>query len=63
MVPFDYDFSKETEEFHGVFVSNGPGDPTMCTETIKQLQALIKVNFSPFLTIRPKKQSPFLVFV
>lgn len=27
VVPWDYDFTKE--EFDGLFLSNGPGDPTM----------------------------------
>lgn len=35
MVPWDYDFSNE--EYDGLFISNGPGDPKMCTETIKNL--------------------------
>jgi carbamoyl-phosphate synthase small subunit len=35
MVPWDYDFSKE--EYDGLFISNGPGDPKMCKETIKNL--------------------------
>lgn len=35
-VPFDYDFTKE--EYDGVFVSNGPGNPEMCTETIHHLK-------------------------
>ncbi|MFN8207440.1 MAG: glutamine-hydrolyzing carbamoyl-phosphate synthase small subunit [Bacteroidales bacterium] len=35
MVPWDYDFSKE--DYDGLFISNGPGDPKMCTETIRHL--------------------------
>ena len=31
-VPWDYDFSND--DFHGTIVSNGPGDPKMCGETI-----------------------------
>ncbi len=31
-VPFDYDYSEE--EFDGVFISNGPGDPIVCKETV-----------------------------
>lgn len=34
-VPWDYDFSKE--EFDGLFISNGPGDPKKCDVTIKNL--------------------------
>ncbi len=35
-VPWDYDYSKE--EYNGLFLSNGPGDPTMCDITIKNLK-------------------------
>ena len=32
-VPYDYDFSKE--KTNGILISNGPGDPKMCTSTIE----------------------------
>ena len=35
-VPWDYDYSKE--EYDGIFVSNGPGNPEMCGTTIKSLE-------------------------
>lgn len=35
-VPYDYDYSEEP--FDGVFLSNGPGDPTLCAETVAVLQ-------------------------
>ena len=35
MVPWDYDFSND--EFDGLFISNGPGDPKQCKATIKNL--------------------------
>jgi carbamoyl-phosphate synthase small subunit len=31
-VPYNYDFTNE--EFDGVFISNGPGDPVRCQETV-----------------------------
>lgn len=34
-VPWDYDYSNE--KYDGVFISNGPGDPAMCEETIKNI--------------------------
>ncbi|MEN8225379.1 MAG: glutamine-hydrolyzing carbamoyl-phosphate synthase small subunit [Bacteroidota bacterium] len=34
-VPWDYDFHKE--EYDGLFISNGPGNPEMCTSTIDNL--------------------------
>ncbi|MBE0649145.1 MAG: glutamine-hydrolyzing carbamoyl-phosphate synthase small subunit [Bacteroidales bacterium] len=38
-VPWDYDFSGE--EYDGLFISNGPGDPKMCVETITNLKRAI----------------------
>lgn len=39
-VPWDYDFTKD--EYDGLFVSNGPGDPTMCKETIAHMREAFK---------------------
>lgn len=39
-VPYDYDYSQE--DFDGVFISNGPGDPTHCKETVAILQKVMK---------------------
>ena len=39
-VPWDYDYSNE--EYDGLFISNGPGDPTMCIPTIKHLKLSIR---------------------
>lgn len=39
-VPFNYDYSDE--EFDGVFISNGPGDPIVCKETVAVLQKALK---------------------
>ncbi|HDR52243.1 MAG TPA: carbamoyl-phosphate synthase (glutamine-hydrolyzing) small subunit [Mariniphaga anaerophila] len=38
-VPWDYDFSNE--DYDGVFISNGPGDPAMCNETIQNIRKII----------------------
>jgi carbamoyl-phosphate synthase small subunit len=35
-VPWDYDYHKE--EFDGLFLTNGPGDPKMCGETIRNIK-------------------------
>ena len=43
VVPWDHDFVKESDGFDGLFISNGPGDPTMVQATIERLrQFLIK---------------------
>lgn len=39
-VPYNYDYSEE--EFDGIFLSNGPGDPMMCIETISILRKAMK---------------------
>ncbi len=35
-VPWDYDISKE--DYDGLFISNGPGDPKQCVTTVKSLE-------------------------
>ena len=39
-VPWDYDFT--TLEYDGLFISNGPGDPKMCTATIANLKKALQ---------------------
>jgi carbamoyl-phosphate synthase small subunit len=41
-VPFDYDYTNE--RYDGVFLSNGPGDPARCVETIAILKKAIKLK-------------------
>lgn len=41
-VPWDYDYSHE--EYDGLFISNGPGDPTACAPTINNLKKSIHEN-------------------
>ncbi len=41
-VPYDFDYSEE--EFDGVFLSNGPGDPAEAKKTIAILQKALKRN-------------------
>lgn len=38
-VPYNYDFTNE--QFDGVFISNGPGDPIKCSETIAILRKVL----------------------
>ncbi|CAE7871963.1 CAD [Symbiodinium microadriaticum] len=40
VVPWDYDFSKE--EFDGLFISNGPGDPEKCEATVNCLRKVMQ---------------------
>lgn len=39
-VPWDYDFTNE--EYDGLFISNGPGDPAMCDVTVEYIKKAIK---------------------
>ncbi len=41
-VPWDYDFMKD--EWDGLFISNGPGDPVLATATIKHLQEALQTK-------------------
>ncbi|CAB1117947.1 unnamed protein product [Ectocarpus sp. CCAP 1310/34] len=44
LVPWDYDLSADAHEFDGIFLSNGPGDPTMCVSTVKQMEKIIALE-------------------
>ena len=39
-VPWDYDFTEM--DYDGLFLSNGPGDPAVCTETIDHLRKALQ---------------------
>lgn len=41
-VPWNYDFTNE--DFDGVFISNGPGNPKQCKETIEILRKAIEIK-------------------
>ncbi|MBW6499712.1 MAG: carbamoyl phosphate synthase small subunit, partial [Bacteroidales bacterium] len=45
-VPYDYDFL--SEEYDGLFITNGPGDPAMCTKTIQHLSKAIEADIPIF---------------
>ncbi|PYS30176.1 MAG: carbamoyl-phosphate synthase (glutamine-hydrolyzing) small subunit [Acidobacteria bacterium] len=45
-VPYDYDFSHEN--FDGVLISNGPGDPKTCAKTIAAVQSVMARNIPVF---------------
>eukprot|EP01035_Chromulina_nebulosa_P017478 gene17478-23030_t len=44
LVPWDYDIYNDLDNVDGIFISNGPGDPTMCTKTINELKKVINAN-------------------
>ena len=41
-VPWDYDFLQE--DYDALFISNGPGDPTACDATIRNLKKALELN-------------------
>jgi carbamoyl-phosphate synthase (ammonia) len=43
LVPWDYEVAANYEKFDGLFLSNGPGDPVMCTKTIDELRKVINL--------------------
>jgi carbamoylphosphate synthase large subunit/anthranilate/para-aminobenzoate synthase component II len=42
VVPWDYDFTEE--KFDGLFLSNGPGDPTKCQKTIDNIRKVMETR-------------------
>ncbi|ORX60617.1 carbamoyl-phosphate synth [Hesseltinella vesiculosa] len=52
VVPWDYDFNAEPEDsFDGLFLSNGPGDPTMIPDTFNRLRAFLQKGTKPIFGI------------
>ncbi|KAF2875343.1 hypothetical protein BDV95DRAFT_626797 [Massariosphaeria phaeospora] len=49
--PYDYPIHKVAHHFDGVFISNGPGDPTHCTETVYNLRKLFEGSQIPIMGI------------
>jgi len=43
VVPWNYPFAAEMDQYDGLFLSNGPGDPTMCQATINELEKAMTV--------------------
>ncbi|CAB9507048.1 Carbamoyl-phosphate synthase large chain [Seminavis robusta] len=41
VVPWDYPFAAEMHKYDGLFLSNGPGDPNMCTATVEELKKVV----------------------
>ncbi|KAG8920509.1 hypothetical protein FRC02_000872, partial [Tulasnella sp. 418] len=43
VVPWDYDFISADELYDGLFISNGPGDPTMLEATVSRLRQVLSL--------------------
>ena len=49
--PWDYPIHKVAHHFDGVFISNGPGDPTHCQKTVYHLRKLMDAYSGPIMGI------------
>ncbi|XP_039962623.1 CAD protein [Bactrocera tryoni] len=49
LVPWNYPLKEE--EFDGLFISNGPGDPVVCKDTVTQIQRVLKNGKKPIFGI------------
>jgi carbamoyl-phosphate synthase small subunit len=49
--PYNYPIHKVSANFDGVFISNGPGDPTHCQETVFNLARLMETSSVPVMGI------------
>ncbi|KAF2100938.1 carbamoyl-phosphate synthase-like protein arginine-specific small chain [Rhizodiscina lignyota] len=49
--PYDYPIHKVAHHFDGVFISNGPGDPTHCQDTVYNLRRLMETSQVPIMGI------------
>ncbi|KAI9321019.1 hypothetical protein BX666DRAFT_2024622 [Dichotomocladium elegans] len=50
IVPWDYDFAAD-DDYDGLFISNGPGDPTMVQITSKRLRSVLQSAKKPIFGI------------
>ncbi|GMI56378.1 hypothetical protein TeGR_g13947 [Tetraparma gracilis] len=44
VVPYDYDLASNLSAYDGLFLSNGPGDPALCVETIESLSKVLSLE-------------------
>ncbi|ANB14448.1 bifunctional carbamoylphosphate synthetase/aspartate transcarbamylase [Sugiyamaella lignohabitans] len=51
VVPWDYDFVGAGEQYDGLFVSNGPGDPATLTSVVKRLETVVEQAKTPIFGI------------
>jgi len=49
--PYNYPIHRVADSFDGVFISNGPGDPTHCQETVYNLRRLMDESSIPVMGI------------
>ncbi|CAG8720903.1 1806_t:CDS:2, partial [Acaulospora morrowiae] len=51
VLPWDFDFNEIADQFDGIFISNGPGNPKKAVETVKNLRKAIQTYDKPIFGI------------
>uniref|UniRef100_A0A0K0F2V2 CAD protein n=1 Tax=Strongyloides venezuelensis TaxID=75913 RepID=A0A0K0F2V2_STRVS len=51
VVPYNYPIDKEINDYDGLFISNGPGDPSMVSDLINKLKLIIDKTNKPIMGI------------
>ena len=51
VVPWNHDLDKAIKNHDGLFLSNGPGDPQMCLETVQNLKKVLENSSKPIFGI------------
>ncbi|KAL8904243.1 MAG: hypothetical protein Q9207_003404 [Kuettlingeria erythrocarpa] len=52
VVPWDYDFARLAgQDYDGLFISNGPGDPAMLDTTVSHIRTALSENRTPVFAI------------
>lgn len=51
VLPYDYPIHKIAHHFDGIFISNGPGDPTHCSQTVYHLRKTMDSYNGPIFGI------------
>jgi carbamoyl-phosphate synthase small subunit len=51
VLPWDYDFNKIRDQYDGIFLSNGPGDPKHCMKAVTNLRTTLKEWNKPIFGI------------
>jgi len=51
VLPWNFDFNKISDQFDGIFISNGPGNPNKAMETIQNLRKALTTFHKPIFGI------------
>jgi carbamoyl-phosphate synthase small subunit len=51
VLPWNFDFNTVSDQFDGLFISNGPGNPSNCNETVQNLRVTLDTYNRPIFGI------------